>query len=258
MGDGMSVSLPAKAVIGALMLAGFAATAAADGKGADSPWSFNFTVTSDYRFRSISQSDNDPALQASVEYNDPSGFFANAWGSTIDFTPFGDPDASFEIDLTAGYRHAFSEATEGTVKVVYYWYPDSDPPPAADDADYVELIAGVTHDLGADLANVSLSAEIAYSPEYSGGVGDAFAITGGAAYPIVPTWWVFNKGVEASAHLGHQSFDEVPDYTFWDLGVSAGLDMFTFDVRYVDTDIDACPDVCDAGLVLTASVAFGG
>ena len=71
-------------------------------------------------------------------------------------------------------------------------------------------------------------------------------------------WWVFKKGVEASAHLGHQSFDAGSDYAFWDLGVSAGVDMFMFDVRYVDTDIDACTDVCDGGLVLTASVAFGG
>ncbi|MBL8780606.1 MAG: hypothetical protein JNL06_06640 [Alphaproteobacteria bacterium] len=244
-----------KAFIGAAMAAGLAPAAMADGDNAgESPWSFNFTVTSDYRFRGISQSDNDPAIQGSVQYDDPSGFFANVWGSTIDFSPFGDPDASVEIDLTAGYRHAFSEATEGTVKVTYYWYPDSDPPPFADDAEYVEIIAGLTHDFG----ELSVSGELAYSPDYSGGLGDAFAITGGAAYPIVPTWWVFNKGVEASGHLGHQSIDDAEDYVFWDLGVSAGIDNFTFDVRYVDTDIDACANICDAGLVLTASVGFGG
>lgn len=254
----MSVISPARMLIGAVLAAGCAATAVADGAGASSPWSFNFAVTTDYRFRGISQSDNDPALQGAVEYSDASGFFANVWASTIDFAPFGDPDASVEIDLTAGYRHAFSEATQGTVKVVYYWYPDSDPPPFVDDADYVEIIAGLTHDLGPDLAGVTLSGEIAYSPEFSGGLGDSFAITGGAAVPLAPTWWIFNRGIEASGHLGHQSFDHAADYTFWDLGVSAGVDMFTVDLRYVDTDINACNDICDAGLVLTASVAFGG
>jgi uncharacterized protein (TIGR02001 family) len=249
----MSVRVPATCLLGALVLIGLASAAAAD-EGAASPWSYNFTVTTDYRFRGVSQSDNDPALQGQVEYADPSGFFANVWASTIDFSPFGDPDASLEVDLTAGYRHAFSEATEGTVKIVYYWYPDSDPPPMTDDWDYVELIVGLTHDLG----DVSLSGELAYSPEYSGGAGDAFAITGGVGVPIVPDWWVFNKGVEASGHLGHQSFDDAADYTFWDLGLSAGVDMFTFDLRYVDTDIDGCTDVCDAGLVLSASVGFGG
>jgi len=248
----MSVRFSAQVFIGAVLLAGLAASASADEKGgaSPSPWSFNFAVTTDYRFRGISQSDNDPALQGSVEYADPSGFFANVWASTIDFSPFGDPDASVEVDLTAGYRHAFSEATEGTIKLVYYWYPDSD----IDDVDYVEIIAGLTHDLG----EVSLSGEIAYSPEYSGGTGDALALIGGVTVPIVPKWWEFNKGIEASAHLGHQSFDAGADYTFWDLGVSAGVDNFTFDVRYHDTDIDGCTDICDGGIVLTASVGFGG
>ena len=45
---------------------------------------------------------------------------------------------------------------------------------------------------------------------------------------------------------------------FWDLGFRAGVDIFSFDVRYVDTDIDGCPDLCDAGVVLSASVGFGG
>jgi uncharacterized protein (TIGR02001 family) len=250
----MSVGFSGRALTGALMLTALAATASADGGDATGPWTFNFAATTDYRFRGISQSDNDPALQGSVEYADPSGFFASAWASTIDFSPFGDPDASVEVDLTAGYRHDFSAETQGTIKVVYYWYPDSDPPPFTDDADYVEIIAGLTHDFG----ELKVSGELAYSPDYSGGTGNAFAITGGAAYPIVPTWWVFNKGLEASAHLGHQSIDDAQDYAFWDLGLSAGVDNFTFDVRYVDTDVDACIDVCDSGLVLTAAVAFGG
>jgi uncharacterized protein (TIGR02001 family) len=249
----MSMMFPTRVLVATLLLASTATIAAADGKVA-SPWSFNFTVTSDYRFRGISQSDNDPAVQGSVQYDHESGFFANVWASTIDFTPFGDNDASIEIDLTAGYQHTFSEATQGVIKFVYYWYPDSDPPPFVDDADYVEIIAGLSHQL--DIVN--LTGEIAYSPDYSGGTGDAWAVTGGAAVPIAPKWWVFDKGVEASGHLGHQSFDESEDYTFWDLGVSAGVDIFTFDVRYHDTDIDGCTDVCDGGLVLTASVGFGG
>jgi hypothetical protein len=30
------------------------------------------------------------------------------------------------------------------------------------------------------------------------------------------------------------------------------------DLRYVDTDIDGCSDICDAGLVFSASFGFGG
>ena len=243
----------ARVAFAALWFSVFALAAWADGKD-PSPWSYNFTVTTDYRFRGISQSDNDPALQGSVEYNDPSGFFGNVWASTIDFSPLGDDDAFVEVDLTGGYKHAFSAATEGVIKVTYYWYPDSDPPPFLDDADYVEIIAGVTHDLG----EVTLSGDIAYSPDFSGGLGDSLMLQAGAAVPLAPKWWVFNKGVEAFGHLGHQSFDEGSDYLFWDLGFRAGIDIFSFDVRYVDTDIDGCRDLCDAGVVLSASVGFGG
>jgi len=241
-----------RVLLSALTFALAVTAAVADDK-APSPWTFNLAVTTDYRFRGVSQSDNDPALQGSVEYSHPSGFFANVWASTIDFAPFGDNDASVEVDLTAGYRHEFSKSTEGLIKLVYYWYPDADPPPGAD-TDYVEIIAGLSH----QLSEVTLTGEIAYSPEYSGGVGDAWALTGGAAVPLAPKWWVFDNGIEASGHLGHQSFDRAADYTFWDLGVSAGIDIFTLDLRYHDTNIDACPDVCDAGLVLSASVGFGG
>src|SRR5262249_21098964 len=108
------------------------------------------------------------------------------------------------------------------------------------------------------LDDLTLTGEIAFSPDYSGGQGDAWALTGGAALPITPRWWVFDKGVDVSGHLGHQWISDADDYMFWDLGVSAGLDKFNFDLRYVDTDIDHCGDICDAGLVLTASVEFGG
>jgi uncharacterized protein (TIGR02001 family) len=245
----MSNTLPLRAFVAASMASALVPPAIA----AESPWSFNFTAKSDYRFRGISQSDNDPALQGSVQYDHESGFFGNAWASTIDFAPFGDPDASIEIDLTAGYNHAFSDATDGTIKVVYYWYPDADPAPGLD-TDYVEIIAALSHKLD----DVTLSGEVAYSPDYSLGAGDAWALTGGVAVPIAPKWWVFDKGVEASGHLGHQSFDVGADYLFWDLGVSASIDRFTLDLRYVDTDIDGCSDICDAGLVFSASFGFGG
>src|SRR5262245_29406359 len=118
----MSKLLPARVLISTLTFAIGVASAVADDGRAPSPWSFDFAATRDYRFRGISQSDNDPALQGSVTYIHASGFFANVWASTIDFEPFD--DASVEVDLTAGFIHAFSPATEGTIKVTYYAYPN--------------------------------------------------------------------------------------------------------------------------------------
>jgi len=251
----MSVRIWARGLIGAAAVACAGAVLADDfdddfGNGR---WSYNFGATTDYRFRGISRSDNNPAMQGQVQYSDPSGLFANLRASTVDFTPFGDTDASFEIDATAGFRYAFSPSTEGVLKVVYSWFPDSDPPALVGDADYAEVIAGLGHDFG----DFRLSGELAWSPDFSGGLGDAWAITGGAGLPLVPQWWVFDRGIEATAHLGRQMLEDASDYTYGDLGVSARAGVFTVDLRYVDSSKNACGDPCDAGLVLSGSVAFG-
>ena len=57
------------------------------------------TATSDYRFRGVSLSQNDPAAQASVELAHKSGFYAGAWGSTIK-----GGTADVELDLYGGWR----------------------------------------------------------------------------------------------------------------------------------------------------------
>jgi hypothetical protein len=60
------------------------------------------TVVSDYDFRGITQSAQDPALQGSIDYAHDSGFYIGAWASNIDF---GDEfDADVEVDVYAGFR----------------------------------------------------------------------------------------------------------------------------------------------------------
>ena len=42
------------------------------------------TAVSDYRYRGISRSDENPALQGSLTVQGDSGFYVGAWGSTLD------------------------------------------------------------------------------------------------------------------------------------------------------------------------------
>lgn len=74
--------------------------------GPESTLAFNAGVVSDYRYRGISQTRLDPALQAGVDYADKSGFYVDAWGSTIKWikdTP-GVTSGSRELDLYGGYK----------------------------------------------------------------------------------------------------------------------------------------------------------
>src|SRR5512145_662138 len=77
------------------------------------------TAVSDYDFRGITQSAQDPALQASLDYASDAGFYLGIWGSNIDFG--NEFDSDIEVDLYGG----FSGGDEVTwdVGLVYYTYP---------------------------------------------------------------------------------------------------------------------------------------
>jgi uncharacterized protein (TIGR02001 family) len=213
-------------------------------------WTFNLGATSDYKFRGISQTAEDPAVQGSVEWAHNSGFFLNVWGSNVDFAP-SDPGAEVELDLTAGYVHEFNENTSATAKVIYYWYPGAD----TDDANYWELIASATHNFGA----FSGSVLVAYTPDYYGGTDSGVYIAAGVEAPI-------NDWLGVSANLGQQSFDDngavgIPDYITWDFGATLTYQMFSFDLRYIGADIDEpeCyggSDVCQDKVVATLNFEY--
>jgi uncharacterized protein (TIGR02001 family) len=74
---------------------------------AESSLSFNAGAVTDYRYRGISQSRLQPALQGGADYADKSGFYAGAWGSTIKWIKdSGASDGPVELDLYGGYKGA--------------------------------------------------------------------------------------------------------------------------------------------------------
>lgn len=256
----MKKTILAMGAFSALAFASTTTPALADGdeEAASSGFSGYVTLTSDYRFRGISQSDNGAALQADIAYTHSSGIFLEAWASNVDFSPFGDSDTSLEIDLTAGYEVALSDFTDFSIKAVYYAYLNQpDFPPGVDDANYFEFIAGISRKLG----STTLTVEAAYSPEYGSDGGVAWAGTAGLSAPLWKNVWFFD-GIDGSAHLGVQGFDDsAVDYTFWDLGLTANYGNLALDARYVDTSLDTTDcglDVCESGFVFSATFGWGG
>lgn len=260
----MKRSILAMGLMGSLAVAGTTAPAFADGEeAASSGFSGYITLTSDYRFRGISQSDNDPALQAAINYTHESGLFVEAWASNVDFTQFGDPDTSIEVDLTAGYQASLTDLTDFSIKAVYYWYPDEDTAPGVDDLSYWEFIAGISRKLG----STTLTLETAYTPEYASDGGAAWAVTGGLEFPLMDKLWFFD-GLTGSGHFGVQAYDDpdilnpIADYTFWDLGLSTSYGGITLDARYVDNDLDdaecGVEDACEGDVMFSATFEWGG
>src|SRR4249919_1267602 len=100
-------------------------SAPARADGAWGPFTANISLTSDYRFRGISQSDNGPAVQGGVDFAQ-NGWFAGVWASSVDFLDDPGKDAPAEVDIYGGYNYALSDTSEIGIKAIYYWYPDSD------------------------------------------------------------------------------------------------------------------------------------
>jgi uncharacterized protein (TIGR02001 family) len=244
-------------IFAALTLASVPVAYAADEEGAWGPFTGGVTLTSDYRFRGISQSDREAAIQGWVQYDHASGFFANIWASNIDFQDSLSYDSSIEVDFTVGYNHAFSDKLSGGIKAVYYWYADADTPPAAPDYDYFEAIATLGYDFGA----ASVSGELAWSPDFFAETGDAVSIKGGVTVPLMEKF-AFMGALSASGNVGHQWIDQSTDYLYYDLGVSAEWEVFVFDVRWVGTDATvaecAGTDWCEDGIVLSVTANLPG
>src|SRR5512133_1490261 len=99
---------PTSFLVLSTLLIGSAAMAQTQAAAPGYTLAYNVGVTSDYRFRGISQTSFDPALQAGVDFAHKSGFYLGAWGSNISWIKdyVGASDGSLEIDLYGGYKGA--------------------------------------------------------------------------------------------------------------------------------------------------------
>ena len=132
-----------------LVLAGLLATAAAAPAFAEDtapPSAFTITggatLTSDYRFRGVSQTNTHAAIQGTLGVSHSSGFYVGTWGSSI--SSYVSAGSAQEIDLYAGYKHAWNGwATD--MGVLYYYYPGN---AKGSTTDFFEPYINTSHSFG--------------------------------------------------------------------------------------------------------------
>ncbi len=231
------------AACGALCLPSAAAAQDGDTQAPTGDFDINVTITgvSDYRFRGISLSDKDPALQAAVDVEHKSGIYGGVWASTIKNSA-----ADVETDLYAGWRGS-AGGVDLDVGATAYLYP------GGADLDYYEILASVAYTLGPAEMKVGAG----YSPDQSnlGGNDNIYAYTDvGVGVPSTP--------VTVKAHVGYEDGSLAgPTGKKWDwsLGAELVVDRFTLGLTYVDTNIDRIFDPrkqAGAGVVASVSVGF--
>ena len=219
----------------ASVLAGlaFASTAQAGTTG-------TLSLTSDYVFRGVSQTNQEPALQGGLEYAAESGAYIGAWGSNVswlsDLSSTAAPiSSSLELDVYGGYRGKFSDSVSFDVGALYYWYP-GDFPSGFNSADTLEVYAGIS---------VAASEKITLGAKYSVSATDLFGYvdSSGSGYLDLSANFVVAEGWTLGAHAGKQwiegSGNGPFEYADWKLGITKAFDSgFSVGLAYTGTDAD--------------------
>jgi uncharacterized protein (TIGR02001 family) len=86
-----------------------------------SPLTGNITLVSDYRFRGITQTWGQPAIQGGFDYSHASGIYLGNWNSNVSETA-GFPNGNLEMDFYGGFKKAFGDLGLD-VGAIYYYYP---------------------------------------------------------------------------------------------------------------------------------------
>lgn len=85
----------------------------------------NFALTSDYRFRGVSQTDKDPALQGGFDFAHKSGFYLGTWASNV--SNWANPGGSMELDIYGGYSGELAGGIGYDIGYIAYRYPGNKP-----------------------------------------------------------------------------------------------------------------------------------
>ena len=194
----------------------------------DNPLSFNVGLTTDYRYRGISQSRLKPAVQGGVDYALPAGFYVGVWASTIRWirdVPGG--GAGAEIDLYGGLKGEIAPGLAYDVGVLTYQYPRHRLTPHPNTT---ELYGAMTFG----------PATVKYSHSVTNTFGNtdsknSFYLEGAATFEV-------GGGVSLTPHMGYQKIkgpnSGVGSYTDYSLTASMDLSGFVVSAAIVGTDAD--------------------
>jgi uncharacterized protein (TIGR02001 family) len=222
------------------------------------------TVVSDYRFRGISQTDKNFAVQGSLTVSHESGLYATVWGSSIDDYVTISGQSHQEIDLIIGFKKSLGAATID-IGALYYVYPKTRLPGDISSSNFIEPYLAISGTAGPVTAKATVNwapKQKALALDQISPSNDNVYIAGdfSAAIPGTP--------LGLSAHVGHSfgpswlaTTGRGNEYTDWALGATLTFKALTFGVQYVDTDTTffvpvSGKDAAKGGVVATLGVSF--
>ncbi len=208
----------------------------------DSPLSFNAALTSDYRYRGISQTRLKPAISAGADYTLPGGFYVGTWLSTIKWIKdagkiagVNTGSSNVEWDIYGGYKGEIQKDLGYDVGLLTYIYPGNKYARlGAKNANTTELYGAVTFG----------PATVKYSHSLTSlfGAGTNTVNSKNSGYlELNATFDV--GGVSVSPHIGRQKITNFGDFSYTDYSLTVAKDFegFTFSAAIVGADTKSIP-----------------
>ena len=231
----------------ALAAPGIAAAQAAAAAPA-SPHTFtgNVALVSDYRFRGITQTFKEPALQGGVDYAHASGIYLGNWNSNVS-SGAGFPGGNLEMDFYGGWKKSWGDWGLD-LGAIYYYYPGTNASatnPGVAPFSPTNVTVGrtgtVVHSGRVDNAELYIGGSWKFvSLKYSHAVTDYFAVPGtkGTSYVDLSANYDLGGGWAIQGHVGWLNFknQQNGDYTDWKIGVTKDINGWILGAAYIDTD----------------------
>lgn len=208
----------------------------------------NIGLYSQYIFRGLMQTNQNPALQGGFDYSHASGLYAGTWASNVSWltdssAATGYTSGSLEWDFYGGYRGSFGKSGVGyDVGLLYYWYPGNHNTvvfPGTVKADTLELYGALSWKW--------LSAKYSYSLN-----NETFGVANsdGTWYLDLSANFPLADKLNLQLHYGIQEFDgstpagvsndTFASYKDWKIGLTYALPKdFTIGAFFTGTDMDA-------------------
>jgi uncharacterized protein (TIGR02001 family) len=186
----------------------------------ESSLSYNAGVVSDYRYRGISQSRLNPALQGGVDYAGKSGFYVGAWGSTIKWikdagtiTETAGVKGSVEVDLYGGYKGAVGDVAYDVGFLRYEYVGNTLKDTGYANANTNEVYGAVTYGL--------------FTAKYSHAVSNLFGNVDSknSYYVDLSAALDLGDGYSLTPHVGYQKIKNWADGSYTDYALTLGKDL---------------------------------
>ncbi len=228
-------ALPAVALADDTPAAPAAAASAAAAAPAASPVAYNVGVVSDYRYRGISQSRDQPALQGGIDYTSSFGLYLGTWLSTIKWIKDAGTSAGVdtgstpaEWDLYGGYRgDIIKDTLTYDVGGLYYEYVSNKYANVGANANTFEIYGALTYSI--------FTAKLSHSLTNLFGNMDSK----NSDYLDLSLNFDLGNGLSLVPHIGHQTVTHNSQFAYTDYALTLGKDFgngFSLSAAVIGTD----------------------